>query len=158
MWSPSRPHCASAGVDTSPVSQLIEYFAATNDRAAAAFVDKGPADDGVSAPGLDPAVILASLETILTDVDEDVVLDNPRLADLVADDGDLTVYTVTDELRDALATSDSDQLAEAAEQLVELEELDGADPETILGLLEELADLARRAVDANQRLYGWVSL
>ncbi len=69
---------------------------------------------------------------ILTDVDEDVILDNPRLADLVADDGDLTVYTVTDELRDALATSDSDQLAEAAEPLVELEELDGADPETIL--------------------------
>jgi hypothetical protein len=29
--------------------------------------------------------------------------------------------------------------------------------ETILGLLEELADLARRAVDANQRLYSWVS-
>ena len=30
-------------------------------------------------------------------------------------------------------------------------------PEAILGVLEELADLARRAVDANQRLYSWVS-
>jgi hypothetical protein len=139
------------------VSQLIEYFAATNDRAAAAFVDKGPGDDGVSAPDLDPAVILASLESILTEVDEDVVLDNPRVADLVADDGDLAVYTVTDELRDALATSDSDQLGGAAEQLVELEELEGADPEMILGVLEELGELARRAVDANQRLYCWVS-
>jgi hypothetical protein len=139
------------------VSQLIEYFAATNDRAAAAFVDKGPGDDGVSAPDLDPAVILASLESILTEVDEDVVLDNPRVADLVADDGDLGVYTVTDELRDALATSDSDQLGGAAEQLVELEELEGADPELILGVLEELSELARRAVDANQRLYCWVS-
>ncbi|HEX3298224.1 MAG TPA: hypothetical protein VHR85_15515 [Nocardioides sp.] len=139
------------------MSQLIEYFAATNDRAAAAFVDKGPGDDGVSAPDLDPAVILASLESILTEVDEDVVLDNPRVADLVADDGDLAVYTVTDELRDALATSDSDQLGGAAEQLVELEELEGADPEMILGVLEELGELARRAVDANQRLYCWVS-
>jgi len=139
------------------VSQLIEYFAATNDRASAAFVDKGPGDDGVSAPDLDPAVILASLESILTEVDEDVVLDNPRVADLVADDGDLGVYTVTDELRDALATSDSDQLGGAAEQLVELEELEGADPEMILGVLEELSELARRAVDANQRLYCWVS-
>jgi hypothetical protein len=139
------------------VSLLIEYFAAANDRAAAAFVDKGPGDDGVSAPDLDPAVILANLESLLTEVDEDVILDNPRLAELVADDGDLSVYTVTDELRDALATSDSDQLAEAAEQLVEMEELDGADPETILAVLEDLADLARRAHGDNQRLYGWVS-
>jgi hypothetical protein len=144
-------------VDTSTVSQLIEYFAAANDRAAAAFVDKGPGDDGVSAPDIDPAVILASLESLLTEVDEDVILDNPRLADLVADDGDLGVYTVTDELRDALATSDSDQLAQAAEQLVELEELDGADPEVILGALEEVADLARRAMDANLRVYCWVN-
>jgi hypothetical protein len=137
------------------VSQLIEYFAAANDRAAAGFVDKGPGDDGVSAPDLEPAVTLPTLESLLTEVDEDVILDNPRLADLVADDGDLSVYTVTDELRDALATSDSDQLAEAAEALVELEELDGADPEVILGVLEELADLARRA--GGQRLYCWVS-
>ena len=139
------------------MSLLIEYFAAANDRAAAAFVDKGPGDDGVSAPDLDPAVVLGTLESRLTEVDEDVILDNPRLADLVADDGDLSVYTVTDELRDALAISDSDQLAQAAEALIELEELDGADPEVILGVLEELADLARRAQAAGQRLYSWVS-
>ncbi len=139
------------------MSQLIEYFAAANDRAAAAVVDKGPGDDGVSAPDLDPAVVLANLESLLTGVDEDVILDNPRLADLVADDGDLSVYTVTDELREALATSDSDQLGDTVESLGEIEELDGADPEVILGELEELAELARRAQDANQRLYCWVS-
>ena len=139
------------------MSQLIEYFAAANDRAAAAVVDKGPGDDGVSAPNLDPAVVLANLESLLTGVDEDVILDNPRLADLVADDGDLGVYTVTDELREALATSDSDQLGDTVESLGDIEELDGADPEVILGELEELAELARRAQDANQRLYCWVS-
>jgi hypothetical protein len=135
----------------------IEYFAAPSDRAAAAYLDKGPGDDGIKAPELDPAVVLPSLESALTGVDEDVILDNPRLADLVAESGELAVYTVTDELREALATATSDQLGEVAEGMVELEELDDADPEVILGYLEDLAELARGAVGENQKLYAWVN-
>jgi hypothetical protein len=140
------------------VSQLIEYFAAASDKAAATYLDNGPGDAGVSAPDLDPAVVLANLESILTGVNEDVVLDNPRLADMVDETGNLTVYTVTDELRDALATASADELADAAESLVEMEELEGAEPDDVDTALEALADLARTATAANERLYCWISL
>jgi hypothetical protein len=85
------------------------------------------------------------------------VLDNPRLADMVDETGNLTVYTVTDELRHALATASSDELADAAESLVEMEELEGAEPDDIDTALDALADLARTAEAANEHLYCWMS-
>jgi hypothetical protein len=139
------------------VSQRIEYFAAASDKAAAAFLASGPGDDGVPAPDLDPAVVLANLESILTGVDEDVVLDNPRLADLVEDSGNLSVVTVTDELRDALVVASSDDLADATESLAEMEELEGAEPDEVNTALEGLAELAREATATNLHLYCWLS-
>ena len=148
---------AMAVMDTAPVGLLIEYFAAPSDSAATRLLDRGPGDDGIQTPDLDPAVVLATLESTLTGVDEDIILDNPRLADAIAESGGSAIYTVTDELRDALAGATGDQLSAAAEVLAELEELDGADPETLGGLLEDLAELARGATEDEQHLYCWLT-
>jgi len=139
------------------VGLLIEYFAAPSDTAATRLLDRGPGDDGIQVPDFDPAIVLTPLESALTGVDEDTILDNPRLSDPIAENDGSTIFTVTDELRDALATATPDQLAEAAEALADLEELGGADPDALAAVLDELADLSRTAQAADHHLYCWLS-
>jgi hypothetical protein len=149
---------------------LIDYFIARDD-AEAARVEPGmggPEACGFAAlpaKGIDPAVAAGTLESILTGRPYDEVTADPRQCQLLTDDeeavaeGSSLVVTVTDTLRDALATADTARLAEVAAAWSRTEELSGlVEPEVLADFLKLFADLARAAVDRGGRLYCWWAL
>jgi hypothetical protein len=69
------------------------------------------------------------------------------------------IVTLTDELQAALAEADDEQLESAALPWSQTDEFWGrGDPQALAAVLHELAGLARRAHDRDERLYCWVSL
>jgi hypothetical protein len=148
---------------------LTDYFSAPSDEAAASAIDRGPSHpltdpsaeppfETLQAKNLDPVIMLGTLEALLTGRDYDDIRKGPRQGHLLAgqDDYQLLVLTVTDEIQAALAAASNKQLAEVAVTWSQTEEIGGADPKELAGVLEELAGLARRAADRNERLYCWV--
>ena len=120
----------------------------------------GPAYDGFAVDGYDPVVSMGTLEALLTGRSYDAVAEHPRQGGTVSPDppeGRLVV-TLTDTLRDALASADDDRLADVARAWGETEELaDGdrgpAPAGAHLEFLRRLRALARRATDSGQSLY-----
>lgn len=144
-----------------------DYFAASSDEMAASVLDGGPAEASagfatVELKNVDPTVVMGLLESLLTGQDYDSVLDNPRQGEVLAaaDDG-VMVVALTDELRDALATSDESRLSVVGAELAATEELDASDAEdvaAVIGGVRELAALARSAQARGEGLYCWVCL
>jgi hypothetical protein len=142
---------------------LMDYFSAATDSQAARVTpgNGGPTRlgfDVLDLKGIDPTVMLTVLESILTGRSEDEVAEDERQSHLVVESDDALVVTVTDTLRDALAGSDEQTLREAAREWATMEELEGSDPEQLADALKLLADLSRRAVGRDHRLYCWWSL
>jgi hypothetical protein len=140
---------------------LYEYFSAASDQHAATAAADGPDRerfDAVNLPDLDPVIMITALEEQLTGVDYDEIADGPRSGHAVAHDEDASVIAITDELQSVLAESSDDRLAAVADPLLAAEEWDGDEPEILVGLLQELAGLARRATERGERLYCWTSL
>jgi hypothetical protein len=152
---------------------LTDYFSAPSDEAAATAIDRvgGPAlptagspvlppFDAVQMKGIDPYINLGTLESILTGLDYDAIVADPNHAGLIAqrDDDGPWVCAVSATLQEALATADSAQLARAAVPWSQTEEFHGAAPESLMWVLEQLADLARRATANGHRLYCWACL
>lgn len=141
---------------------FTNYFAAASDELAAEAID-GPGErfDTVSLKGLDPAVKLARLETLLTGRSFDEVVEDDRSAAMVAmvDDGERLVLTVTDELFTALAGSDEARLRSVVAEWSQTEEfvLDGGvDVDLLSADLLALGELARRASARGERMYCWL--
>ena len=108
-----------------------------------------------------PPVQTGTLQTILVgEASQDPAEDpeNGRL--VVGEEHGPWVVTVTDTLRDALASADEAQLLWVAGQWAATEELaaDGWTAEDALGVLVELAGLARHATSESLRLYCWICL
>lgn len=101
--------------------------------------------------GVDPAILLGSLEEILTGRSYDEVKADPRQGGLIAtsDDEGRVIVSVTGTLRDALAAADPAGLADVAERWE-----DGTDA----AYLAALADLARQAVARGEHLYCAISI
>ena len=129
-------------------------------------VDPGPGWPGFATRGWEPTVVLARLEALLTGRSYDEVTADPRWASSPAPEADeefTGVLTVTDGLRDALAATSDDRLAELVGPWSRTEELQqagwydvGADEH--LDFLRRLRDLARQAAAAGHRLYCWYEL
>jgi hypothetical protein len=119
-----------------------------------------PPFDTLQAKNLDASVILATLEALLTGRDYDEIMKGPRQAHLSAgqDDYHLQVLTVTDEIQAAPAIASNKRLTGVAVTWSQTEEMRGADPEGLAGVLEKLAGLARRATERNERLYRWICI
>ena len=117
--------------------------------------------DTAPTAGLDAVVQMGTLEAQLTGRDYDAITAGPRSGHMVAsgDGGQKFVIALTDELKDALACADQDQLRSAAGPWSQTEEFFGqGDPDILTGALRQLAELARRANATNRRLYCWVCL
>jgi hypothetical protein len=146
------------------VMPLIDYFVAADDTVAARVVagSGGPESigfDTLYAKGIDPAVTLGTLESIMTGCSYDAVTDQPRHCHPITDASqEAFVVTVTDTMRDALAHADAGHLSTTAHTWARTDELRGVAAEDLLKLLEAFAALARRAVEHGQRLYCWWSL
>ena len=143
---------------------LIDYFTAVDDAHAAQVLPDhgGPAELGfatLEAKGVDPAVALGQLESILTGRPYGEVTEAERQCQLLTDsDAEAFVVTVTDTLRDALAQADESGLVQAVTVWAATEELDGAEPAVLAGFLQQFAALARGAVEQGHHLYCWWSL
>jgi hypothetical protein len=115
----------------------------------------------VRSKGVDPAIPLARLEEILTGRSYDEVSADPRQAALIGPtrpeeiDGRM-VLSVTDTLRDALASLDASALREVARQWAIAEFADSAEDSLAL-FLTALRDLARRAICDSERLFCCVT-
>ena len=146
---------------------FTDYFVAPSDEVAAAVLASGPADvpglPVLQMKGMEPIVIMGSLEAILTGRDFDEVCDNPRqgLMLVYEADGGTSVTALTDELRDALASSDENRLRAAGAELAATEEVaaaDGEDVEAVVDGVLELAALARTARERGEGMYCWLCL
>jgi hypothetical protein len=142
---------------------FCDYFrapdtAAALKAAALTAVGTSPAD-GLELKNLDPSVVFGQLVAFARGVGW-----TPDIPDLdwVSDPSDGTPGTtmrIDDVSRDALADLDARRVDEVAAQWAGIEELDGdLGPEELAPLVAEFAGLARRARDAGEHLYCWVSL
>lgn len=126
----------------------------------------GPAFDGFAARGYDPQVTMGTLEEFVTGRPYEDVEADPRwgagvseFSDEVAGD----VVTLTESLRDAMASADDATLERVVGQWALTEELappDGRSParedvEAHLAFLKQLRDLAVRAVRVGEQLYWY---
>jgi hypothetical protein len=139
------------------VGVRYDYFAAPSDEAAAAVIMDGPEQfPVVETTWLDAAVVMGKLEELLTGRPYDEVAEDPRCAEdlAVAHGGELLVLTVTDGLRDALASVD--ELGGVAADWARIEELRGIDAGLLEDVLGQLKALAAAAVQNGERLYCWV--
>ena len=146
---------------------LTDYFVAPSDEAAAEVLSSGPSGvadlPALQMKGLEPVVVMGSLEAILTGRDYDEVSENPRQGFMFSydDDGERSVTALTNELRDALATSAESRLREAGVELAATEELMALDDEDVKAVVDgvlELAALARIARDRGEGMYCWMCL
>ena len=147
---------------------VYEYFAAPSDDDAVRVLEfagwpvrvgsggAGQPDwDVVDGASIEPTVNLADLEELLTGVDYETIVDNPRAgATLASQDDQGMVITVTDRLQAALADVEDNRLAPLAAEWSHAEEFGGdASPGDLRAFLTDLVGLASRAMVRNERLY-----
>jgi len=142
----------------------MDYFIASDDADAARVLpgSGGPTPlgfDTLSTKGIDPAITMGTLESIITDRSYDEVTAAPRHCHPLTDtDADAFVVTVTDALRDAVAAADDQHLRQVAQRWADTDELAGVTPEDLVQLLDRFAVLARDAVDRGHHMYCWWAL
>jgi hypothetical protein len=146
---------------------LTEYFSAADDQTAVAVLDTlgGPMRaslDVVPLKNIDPVVCLVQLEAIMAGCSYDEARQRPRAGKLLSspEPEGAVVMSVSDSLRELLASASAADRADAARRWAQTDELRmmQADAETLADILGDLADLARRALASSQRLYCWWSL
>ncbi|MFE5852399.1 hypothetical protein ACFQ61_04150 [Streptomyces sp. NPDC056500] len=143
---------------------MCEYFSASDDDAAIGVLDQfdGPNTshfDVVALKGVDPVVVMAQLEAILTNCTYDEASQRPRVGQLLSspDSESAFIMSVSDTVQEALASATPDALVEAAGPWSETDELQasGADAESSVEALVLLSALAGRARSTGHRLYCW---
>src|SRR5262245_13113615 len=144
------------------MGNIYDYYAATDDtQALALFEDDSMVDPfgTLGLKGVDPYLILGTVEAHLTGVSEEQVEADPRFCELLNDpeqDGPWLV-SLTATLRDALAAATSERLLETATAWTHTEDGGGEDPGLMADFLERLGELARDA-GLRRRLYCGMSL
>ena len=155
---------------------LCDYFLAQSDDQAAATIDwvGGPSDppskrgllrktkvEGhptVSMNGIEPAVMMSTLEHLLTGAAVDsLISQNARRQVAGSDGGERLVMALSPSLQDALAAADESSLRHIAQPWSETEEFFGQGDPVVLGeCLLELAALARQGLNTGEHLYCWI--
>jgi hypothetical protein len=149
------------------VGVLYDYFRAPDASTAAAVLERvggpmggpdAPVLDAVDGKGIDPEVMMRTLQSLLTGVPYDELPWGEMLA--MSDDANGPwIMQLSEELRDALADAQASRLPAVAEQWLGTEEFwDQATAAEVLPFLGEVTAMARRARQAGERLYCWSSL
>ncbi|MEU0970347.1 hypothetical protein ABZ357_34865 [Streptomyces sp. NPDC005917] len=146
---------------------MCDYFSASSDDVAVGVLDQpgGPDPsifDVVPLKGIDPVVVMARLEAILTGCTHDEASERPRSGQLLSSPEAESAFIVSlsDTLQEALASATRASLTEAAGPWSETDELlqYGVTLETALDVLVQLAGLASRARSAGLHLFCWWAL
>ncbi|KOU33754.1 hypothetical protein [Streptomyces sp. WM6378] len=144
---------------------LYGYFAAADDDDAVRAVVREDGEpiatgyDGFDGNGVDPVISLLPAEVLLTGRAVEVVEADARRGHVVAmiDEGEVLCLSLTDSLRDALASTDRASLHGVARDWAASDVFDTPpDPDDIVGFLNQAADLADGAIEWGYRLYCWV--
>jgi hypothetical protein len=149
-------------------TMLYEYFAAPSDEAAVSVLQvhggpvaaKGASWDAIDGRGVEPSVNLPELEELLTGVEYDDLIEDPRAGNTLARlEDEAMVITLSDSLHEALAKLPVGRIAGVAGEWSHSEEFGGdISPGDLTGFLTDLVKLAQRAAGKGQRLYCWVSV
>jgi hypothetical protein len=143
---------------------FTDYFSAADDQAALGVNDLpgGPrqaALDAVELGDIDPVVALAQLEAIMAGCTYQEAYQRPRSGQLLSspESDSSFVVSVSDTLRELLASATGDDLARAAGPWAATDEmrLYQVDAAGAAAALAELAGLARRAQAGGMGLYCW---
>jgi hypothetical protein len=158
---------------------MFDYFACRSDEEAASVIDwvggpSSPPDPKrtflrrtpdrvgpyptVQLPGIDPVVMMATLEALLTGSDAMEII-HESAADVIAErnGGEQSVVPLRNSLQDALRAATEQELRTVAVPWSQTEEFFGdGDPEILAGALIELAALMKEAQRAESRVYCWV--
>lgn len=146
---------------------MCDYFSAAEDSAAVRVLDEPGGPDGalfdvVALEGIDPVVVMAQLEAILTGCTFDEASKRPRSGQLLSspEAESAFIISVSDTLQEALATATCDSLVEAAGHWAETDELrgNGVTVDTAAEVLALLSGLAGRARSSEMRLFCWWAL
>lgn len=162
------------------MSVLCDYFVCASPAEARAVIDwsAGPAgqppSDGavpprpdapssyptISLPGIEPVVMIATLEALMTGREATDVMDEPGSEPIAErDGGERLIVPMKRSLQEALATASEQELRTAAASWSETEEFFGdGDPETLGEALIELAALTNEAARTGGGVYCWVSV
>jgi hypothetical protein len=166
-------------IPSDAMSLICDYFIAPSDDAAAATAGwrggpskptapkGGPFRKKVSDPvqpfptaefpGIEPVVMLATLEEGLTGASADEVLEVNADAQVAAD-GDVMVFRLRRELVEALGGASESRLREVAGPWSRTEEFFGQGDERELAEgLSRLATLARTALESGHNVYCWMA-
>ncbi|MET7452714.1 hypothetical protein ABZT03_12610 [Streptomyces sp. NPDC005574] len=144
---------------------LFGYFAAADDDDAARAVLREDGEptatgyDGFDVNAMDPTADLLPAEALITGRSEDGVRADPRHGHLIAmtEDGDLVCLSLTDALRNALATTDRASLQAVAEEWATSPTFPTPpNPTSLAEFLHRTADLATRATSRGHHLYCWI--
>lgn len=139
-----------------------DYFAAASDEVAVTIAADGPFEHGLPAvalKGVDPVVAMGRLESVLTAVPYESIVDDPRHGVTVYEDDDVWVVALAPQLQEALARAAREDLLAAAAQWAAFAQLSIQDEEDLKALTDDLLDLAAlaRQTSADEwRLYCWV--
>jgi hypothetical protein len=149
------------------VGVLYDYFRAPDASTAAAVLERvggpmggpdAPVLDAVDGKGIDPEVMMRTLQSLLTGVPYDELPWGEMLA-MSDDENGPWIMQLSEELRDALADAQASRLPAVAEQWVRTEEFwDQPTAAEVLPFLGEVTAMARGARQAGERLYCWSSL
>ncbi|GAA2103313.1 hypothetical protein [Actinomadura alba] len=167
---------------------LFDYFRASDGQVALQLLDEGDGIphgpttvdtdiDALDAKGIDSTVILGKLLALILNVPWSVDLvatvmvwppeetkpASVEEADRLPEDSPWTtgpwLEELNDRVRDAFANVDDYALPSIADQWARIEEFDGhMDATLALDIVEAFVALARRAQQANERLYCWCCL
>ena len=146
---------------------MCDYFSASDDDVAVRVLDQpgGPDPSGfdvVPLKGIDPVVVMAQLEAILTGCTYDEASERPRAGQVLSppESESAFIVSVSDTLLDALASAPHTSFVEAAGPWSETDELRqyGITSDTALEVLLLLSGLAGRARSAGLRLFCWWAL
>lgn len=146
---------------------MCDYFSARDDETALRVLDRpGGPDTGrfdvVSLKGIDPVVVMARLEAILTGCTYEEASGRPRAGELLSSPEAESAFVVgvSDTLQEALASATPASLAEAAEPWARTDELRqyGITADLAAEVLDLLSGLAGRARSAGCRMYCWWAL
>lgn len=147
------------------VGLITDYFLAASDAAAAQHLDTGVYDVGLDpadvleAKGVDPFVMLGTLESMLTPVAYETISADPTPPVAMGESGEHGVARVRGTLTSALAGLTPERVPEVAAAWGRTEEF-GDDPDEAgpAGFLADLTALARRATAQDRHLYCWFSV
>jgi hypothetical protein len=110
----------------------------------------------VELPGVEPVVMLATLEELLTGASADEVLEANADAQ-IGDGKHAMVFRLRQELTDELAGASSERLRDVAGPWSQTEEFFGsADPGDLADALRRLCALALTARESGGRVYCWM--